>query len=369
MRGGRLTGLVTILAIAVGACAAPAGVASEVPHNRPAEALPTPARDGDTLSPEANYEDLLRAMIDRTERRAIETGERCLLARGPRGIRIAAERAPALRNTPPTEGSLSTRLARAPVSTVHVLTVWGAFGPNESDVVLATMTASPPPRPARVLVLFLVPTGVYVRATETDLRLPATALSNDELGRVLDAMGPDYGTWVVTADAETPLARLVGLLSELPESAPPVTLAAALPPGTRVPSPPAPTVDAHPSSCPGGLPSPPSDWREGDVDPRALRATLEPMQAWVSRCRRDAAPQAPDGTLELLLRLAPDGRVEKACVGRDEVGSAALRACIVERTRELHFAAPSPAGFVDLALPIRLAADDRLRQRPLCAGD
>ena len=66
------------------------------------------------------------------------------------------------------------------------------------------------------------------------------------------------------------------------------------------------------------------------------------------------------------MRIGPDGRVSEVCVVESEHPDPTLHACLVRSARAVAFDAPSPAGFVDVQLPLVLAPLPVQRQRALC---
>jgi hypothetical protein len=66
------------------------------------------------------------------------------------------------------------------------------------------------------------------------------------------------------------------------------------------------------------------------------------------------------------MRIAADGKPRELCMVKDTIGDAVLRRCVVQAARTLNFPAPSPAGFVDVQLPLEIALTGPVAQRPVC---
>ena len=77
-------------------------------------------------------------------------------------------------------------------------------------------------------------------------------------------------------------------------------------------------------------------------------------------------PGAAGSRIEITMRIGADGRLADACISRDSASDPALRDCLLEVARGTVFPAPSPAGYVDAALPLTLAPDASLTQALVC---
>jgi hypothetical protein len=115
------------------------------------------------------------------------------------------------------------------------------------------------------------------------------------------------------------------------------------------------------------LPAPAPGSPEGDLDAKAIVAQLGPLRAAAEACLAHArGPASAGGRLVLALRIAADGRTQQACLMEDAIGDAALAGCVIDAANALRFPAPSPAGFVDVHLPLALAPEGPPMQRALC---
>jgi hypothetical protein len=88
-------------------------------------------------------------------------------------------------------------------------------------------------------------------------------------------------------------------------------------------------------------------------------------QAAVDGCRAMLPPSSGGGTLKVDMRIEPDGSVSKACVLRDEIGDAALRKCILDRTRAYRFPTPDTEGIVNFGTAVTFNPAS-LTARALC---
>jgi len=115
------------------------------------------------------------------------------------------------------------------------------------------------------------------------------------------------------------------------------------------------------------LPAPADDEPEGSLAPATLREVLAPLRERALACAMSTGGAAlQGGRLELGMRIGLDGRARTLCMVRDSIGEVVLRRCVIEAARALQFPPPSPAGFVDLQLPLELAIAGPPPQRALC---
>lgn len=307
--------------------------------------------DARTLHADATFATLVRAAQRQDQLRDQDSEAGCLLRLG-RQVRLEADLAAAVRPLPEPPEAFASR-----PSSVVVLTRHGAIGSPDASLALAAFTTTRPARGARARVVLVTRTALFRGATDGTRFEPvepaALAVIDDGTSHVF-----------VTAEASVPLARLVEVLSALPDSlSGRVGLAVALPEGTRLPAT-APATSA-PSIEPCDLgPLPDEAW--GDVDPAAVRAGIQPLVERARACVGAAEGNgALGGRLVLTLRIGPDGRVNGACVGEDDTGDPSLHACLLRAARELRFHPPR-GGSVDVAVPLRLEPGAAYRQAPVC---
>lgn len=274
------------------------------------------------------------------------------------GFRLEADVAVAVRPLPDATADVAARHATAP-GPVRVLTRWGQRGGD--GLPLVAFTSTPPPGPGPTAALLIGADGARLIVGERD-----EAIAVGEVGARL-AAGPAPSVVAVTADAGTPLATVRAALAAVGERAP-VTLAVPLPVDTRLPAG-EPAVDpelARAGMCEGGLPAAP-DARPGALPRSAIVDALGAFRSRAAECMRlVTGPAAAGGALDVAFRIAGDGSVAHACARRDEAGDPGLRLCVLDAARALSFPAPDPPGVVDVALPVLLAPDQGLLQRPLC---
>ncbi len=267
------------------------------------------------------------------------------------------------------------RAHRAPA---RILSHWGQTRAEPYSLALATLTSTVPvdtALPAAVVVL--TDAGVYVLGTAQSVSGTAqsgpsavAAIPPSRLVEALRALQPGGAPAMiaVTAEAAVPLASLREALAVLAELGVPIALAVPLAPDVRLPPDPVVSPDvAERGLCGRGLPEPPASAVEGDLAQSVVVGALAPLRDAAARCMSTATGRAASGgRLDVTLRIGADGTVTEACAVRDDVLDPALRICVLEAARALRFPLPSPSGYVDLALPLRLAADTTLAQRPLC---
>src|SRR5262249_40567563 len=157
------------------------------------------------------------------------------------------------------------------------------------------------------------------------------------LERLLAAPHNDVATLYLSAEATTPVAKLIELTRGLPNGRP-IALASVLPLGTHVP-PAAARGDAQ--LCSDALPEPAAKRAEGELSANAIMAEIGPLREDAQRCFNQAVGGArAGGRLTLAFRIAEHGEVETACLVSDSIGSPDLASCVTESARKLRF--PNP---------------------------
>jgi hypothetical protein len=308
----------------------------------------------------ADVVDIARA-LDAADHTRSEAG--CLIASGP-PRQFAADVLAGARPLPdvPRElGSLLLKAAGAPA----VITAWGDSPGELPDVALLAFTTTTP-RSAKLPAVAMVLTGlgVFLRGAAMALRAHPEALTPRDAAALLRDL-PEHAIVYVSAEAGIPVEQLIAALGSVPERFE-VALAVALPKGTRLPPP---AAKGNELSCPDGLPEPPADAVEGSLEAAALREVLAPLRDAGLSCAMSTGGRAlQGGRLELGLRISPDGRARELCMVSDTVGEPLLRRCVIEAARSLRFPVPSPAGFVDVQLPLELALEGPTAQHALCAS-
>ncbi len=349
--------------------AKPGETATEAHADTSADTTTETATEPDfrSLAPHATFAALVDAarMPDETRRTDSDAG--CLLA-GETRFPFPADVLVAARPPAAAQAPLTSTLEEA-AGPPTVLSAWG-MQPGEaldlSLVAFTTTSASTQQRP--VLALFLTAQGIYARGASPEVRAQPKAMTLDQASALLASIPTERAPVVyVSAEAKIPLSDLRALLRALPASFE-AALAVALPKGSRLPAPTAPSqTESGDSFCPNGLPAPAASEREGDLSAEALRAAIPLLRDAVPRCAADGGARAAlGGKLTLSLRIDEAGRVRHACLAQDEIGEPLLRRCIAQSAREISFAVPSPAGSVDLELPLALAAGGPAAQRPIC---
>lgn len=315
-------------------------------------------RLGRSLAPHSVFADLVQHAepLEGTDPGAGEAAGACLLASAEAGFALHAPVHQALRPLPQPASDLGGALKEA--RSVQVLTPWGSYG-SESSLVLASFTAFTPAR--RALALLLTHQGVSVRGTAPD----EDALATDNAPvQSLATWGPLEGTIVfVTAEAQVPVSELYRLLEELARRRAAVALATVLPPHTRMPSAPRPTPGR---ACPDGLSA--IEAVEGELSRDAILSGLSTLRTRAPDCllRGDAAGAA-GGQVEIALRIDATGQVSEACLVRDDIADPVVGACVLELARASRFSPPSPAGVVDVQLPLVLRPHSAPAPAPVCA--
>jgi hypothetical protein len=285
------------------------------------------------------YAELVRSAAAREG----ESSTSCLLERSAEGLRILGFSSAALRPLPAPEPDLDAALAKS--ITVNVLTPFGRYGDATGALTLAAFTYAPPTREAFALIL--TDQGIALRGTNANVALRDRLTLADAV-QAAGALMP--ATVFVSAEGPVPAGALADLLRALQDQRIPVALAVNLAPLTRLPEPPSAAVA---DTCPNGLPD--TSEAEGALDVSVLGPALSELRTHAADCLSSADPRgAAGGHLSLLLRVSRTGVLANACIDKDDIGDARLRACILERARKLRFPEPQPSGSVDLALPLAL---------------
>lgn len=364
----RLGSSLTIL-LAVSACArsgAPAARTTPTTAEAPSHAQPAPhaqpvaATDAPGGLPlDATFLDLLRAIQARAEQ---PTGA-CLLRRTRAGFTVGAPLALATQGWPETPASLPTA---EPEHRLHVLTRWGQLGGAEPGPLLIDVTGVPPAALQAPAVALLLDAGGAIQLLSTDAAPQRLADAHASGAALVAATRRGIQSLFVTATRDTPVASIAALLEQVPDGAA-VAFAIALPPGSRMAPVEPPASALHASVCPSGLPAPAADAQEGDLDRSALLAALEPLQPAAADCMQHAGVgAAAGGRITLAIRIGSAGQVTHACLVEDGIGDATLAACLSEHARSLRFPTPTPAGFVDVHLPLALSAPSSAPLRAYC---
>jgi hypothetical protein len=332
-----------------------------------------------SLTATARYGDLVASARRLDDRGQTGSDAGCLLrGTGQTGVpwRLEADVAVAVRPLPDAPTQLPQRLRDAP-GPARVLSRWGQYGRAEPDLALVAFTAAPPPQGNKqAVVVFVTQEGLHLRrSNEAVADAHAGPFPPSELATHLKALRTsELDLLAVTASASTSLSRLRHVLMEIPTDGAPVTLAVPLAKQTRLPERGSQKENGSPDPktesaglCEDGLPAPPDDAPDGELEPQAISDSLRPLREGGRRCLAHAnASGAGGGLLRIQLRIAADGTVDTACITSDGIGDSNVRTCVLDVVRDLQFPKPRPEGVVDVELPLRLTPRGSLRQRPLC---
>ncbi|NOY91640.1 MAG: hypothetical protein GXP55_10605, partial [Deltaproteobacteria bacterium] len=199
--------------------------------NPEAVAQPNPR----ALAAGATYGDLITALRAAEVARSEAATAPCLMTGGAAGqsAHLDAELAAAVHPIPDAPADLASRLSPAPVA---ILSRYGTRGPSEPGLAVAALSATDPPGDGEQVLIALTSRGALLRSSDRRVEA-AEAFPLDELRQRLGAFSETPGLIALTAEASVPLSVLRDALGELPDAlASHLTLAVALPPGTRAPS-------------------------------------------------------------------------------------------------------------------------------------
>lgn len=324
-------------------------------------AAPAPAPDPRELSGQAHFGDLVRLAqaLDSSDKGHSEAG--CLL-RGTEPLKFEADLSLSVRPLPPAPDHVAEGIGDK-LGTVTVMSPWQTLPGDLPDATLLPFTTTSPNAVKRpTLALFATREGAFLRGPRDLLAAPPSALSPDEAGAWLARLNEPAAVYV-TADRALDLRRLVEVLKRIPDRHE-VALAVALPAGTRLPPP---ATDSGEGLCEQGLPDPEPGQTEGGLDPRAAQGALAPLRGAALSCALSTGGRALlGGKLMLALRVGKDGRAHAACFVSDEVREPLLRRCLLASVRDLPLPTPSPAGFVDVHVPLQLELAGPKPQRASC---
>ncbi|NCQ61396.1 MAG: hypothetical protein GW913_12120 [Myxococcales bacterium] len=312
------------------------------------------ATDARALAAGAHFADVVAALEAAEVAHAEAATAPCVMTGGSddRSAHVDAEVAAAVHPIPDAPADLASRVG---VEAVAILSRFGARGPAQPGLAVATLTSTDPPGDGEQMLIVLTSRGALLRSTDRAMD-PGTPFSLEELRRRLNALSPAPELLALTAEASIPVSVLHDALLAVPDAlAPRLALAVTLPPGTRTPE--AAAASAQHSPICEDLPALAVGEREGVLEGRVLLAGVAPLRDAVPACLDTAGADARAGTMVLRFRVARDGSVAAACVASDETGSDGLRTCVLEHLGQLHFPAPSPAGVVEAAIPLRFALD------------
>jgi hypothetical protein len=336
-------------AVAVAACAHQPGPATS-PQTGSTNTQAEPAHD----APLHTYLELVRNAALRDGK--TEQTSDCLLESTTTGQRFRGEVAVGIRPLPLPSLDLDPALEQN--ISVSLLTAYGRYGEAPNALAFSAFSYAPPTREAVLLVL--TDRGHYVRSTRAGGPM-LNRVDGAEAARV--AGGIANATVFVAAEADVSLTQVHQLLELLTARYASVALAVNLAPETRLPVP-GPVVE---TLCAEGLSA--TNAASGDLQSSSITPALAPLLERARDCLSAGDPRgAAGGRLELALRVAASGAVEEACILSDQTGDPGLRACVVNEAKKLVFPAPTPAGSVDLQLPLALTARHAPAPRALCSG-
>ncbi|HEY6876409.1 MAG TPA: hypothetical protein VI299_00235 [Polyangiales bacterium] len=306
---------------------------------------------GDRLPPDATFADLVRAAAELLE---ADRPASCLLAREPTGFQLRAELAASLRPLPLPAEDLGAWLKQS--DRVELLSAWGRHGDGSAKLALVSFTLAAPAREA--VAIIATSRGLSVRGA-SGTGLPARDQLDVTQASAAIAQLPDALVFVA-AEARYPVAQLAELLGAL--AAREVTLAVNLSDDTSL----RPRAPVRVTRCPEGLPT--TQEPEGALPTDQLLAAVAPLKEAAADCLlRGEARGAAGGRLTVGLRIDARGQVSHACVVHDELHDDATASCVTELAHRLSFPPPSPAGVLDVELPVSLRPGARVVQPPLCA--
>lgn len=314
---------------------------------------PAPPPDGRELAKTATFGDLVAAAIKigATDKATSTAG--CNLRRMRDGsYRFEATIAPGTYAPPPSDlDDLITKTGPG----VIIATPFGNAGTG-SGITLQTLSPLPKSVGASLVPAFFVTDGgVYMKVTmQRGMSFGAGAvekLKPNEVERVKRELAPRAEAIVIAAEPDVKLDRLREVLEWVEDAKGPVVFAVPLGKDAKVPK--AATGAKAPlgaDGCPGGadLMDIPKGSVPGEYSMSKIGDVNDDHKKDAMQCSAKLPPGNAGGRMKVDFRIEPDGKVSKACVMKDEIGDAALRACVLEKTRAHVFEKPSKPGIVNM---------------------
>ena len=325
-------------------------------------------KDGRELPGSATFADLIKLAgdVSASEKGASEAG--CNLRRDADGsyrfeASVSAEKFAA----PPDD--LDDVLVKGEAG-IRLMTGYGVIG------VGAGLTLRPlSPLPKVVLTgivpaLFVTDRGVYIRIADTY----GTKLSGDkgpmpesDVPRVKAELAPRPQAIVVTAESGVKLDRVHEVLSWVKDASGPVVLATPVEKGAALPKLPAAAkgglgVDACPR---GGLMDIPKGSKPGSFGDQAFFGITEAYRKDALTCIEKLSPESSGGKIDVQMRIEPDGKISKACIDKDSTGDAAVKKCVLDRTRAYVYPKPTTPGIVNFGTELSFSPK-RFNTKALC---
>jgi hypothetical protein len=313
-----------------------------------AAAAPDPEK-ARNLPASATFRDLVKAARIAAAKPGTGT---CLLRGGQSGspatLEAALETAAAELADPPDDlDALLTDGRKQAAFAPDGLRIFTADGHSDgSDYLdLVAFTAA-----SRLLLRKLTPVLI---ATDKGLYLGLPNMYSD--GRLLGAEDkeklkkqrlPRAKAWVVTAEGDAPLSRVREALSLVADTKGTVVLASPRPTA----APPLARTSRYDHRVDDGQPYARSETLKsgskkpiGQYDFQTVGKLGEKFDAAVASC----ASSGGGGAINVMMLIAPSGKVEEACAETDDTGDAEARKCVVEAAKKLAFPKPDKKGYVN----------------------
>ena len=315
--------------------AAPAAAAAIEPAP-PAVAVPPPA-----FPPSATFRDLVAAVRSAAPSHVV--GE-CVLggaASGP--LRLVTYDAVAGLVDPPADldSLLEKRVAGGFDSPgLRLVAEWGS---SEGGDYLDLVALGPVPKTIKstvVPVILATNKGLYLGVL--GMASDGTRLDATTQARVRNELLPKAKVWVVTAEGDAPLARVREALALVKDTKGTVVLASPTPsPGRR---------GKRASRYDARVPKGEKYACESDLSDVAgiavgnyKMSTLSSVGDAIDRAARacgETLATGRGGAIHAMVRIAPDGHIEKSCAETDDIGEESVRACVMDAIQKLRFPAP-----------------------------
>jgi hypothetical protein len=222
---------------------------------------------------------------------------------------------------------------------IRLTTSWGS---TEGGDYLDLVALTPAPKTIRntpTPILMVTDRGLYLGliGRPTD----GTRLDAPSLARIKNELVPKAKVWIVTAEGDVPLAKVREALAILKDSKGTIVLAApAASPGSR-----GARMSRYDARVPKGTKDACGDdmmdvkGPPGEYKMTTFGRIAESIERAGKSCG-DALPAGRGGAIHVMLRIAADGQIDKACAETDDVGDDTVRACVVDAVRKTKLPAP-----------------------------
>lgn len=286
----------------------------------------------------------------------------CLLRRQGDDYTLTADIAPVVSPLPEADPAAVDALRSA--DTVRIVSRWGVDG--ERGPYVGTFTHHPPLAEHFGIVVAITGDRASLRSTTPD-GPRENSVSRDAIAAQLEGASSRHPLLIVTADAGVDMQTLARWLEALDVLHLPLALGLVIHTDRDLAQRHALSIDNDATQC-TVLPPLEGGGPIGALSAVTLRDALPALRDVVSHCTTIASSQAVavGGRLRVGVRIDANARASDVCVTDDSIDDASFRICLVDGIGRMAWPTPSPAGFVDVYLPLVIAPDLQSSHRGIC---